>query len=200
MEQISYYVSIFAFVVVIACWFVFAFTFLLRKKPESGKETVRASRSILGIVLQGVGFGSVWAIRRTPMFSPVVESQYVLNIVLETLGIIVAVASVWLATSAIRELGRQWSFAARLVEGHDLVTGGVYNIVRHPIYTAMFGMLISTAIIMTRWYVAVPAAAIFLIGTLIRTRSEEKLLKDAFGGEYDAYAAKVPAILPFARF
>jgi protein-S-isoprenylcysteine O-methyltransferase Ste14 len=200
MEQTSYYLSIAAFVLVIICWFIFAGTFLLRKKSASAADKTSAPRSLLGIVLQGLGFGMVWGLHRTPLFSPLIDSQYVLNIVFQVIAVVLAAGSVWIANSAIRELGKQWSLQARLIEGHKLVTGGVYQIVRHPIYTAMLGKLLATGIIISHWLVVLIAVVIFIIGTLIRTRSEEKLLRDAFGKDYEEWAARVPGFIPFVKF
>ena len=101
--------------------------------------------------------------------------------------------------SAIKELGKQWSLQARLIEDHKLVPGGVYQIVRHPIYTAMLGMLIATGIVVSHWLILLIAVAVFIIGTKIRTVSEEKLLRDAFGGEFEDFAAKVPGLIPFLK-
>lgn len=199
MEQISFYVTAFSFAVVIAAWFVFAGTFLLRKKPKDAKDTRRAPKSFLGIALQGVAFGLVWALHRTPFLSPFIENQYLLNIIFQIFAALLAVGSVWMAKSAIRELGKQWSFQARLVEDHKLVTSGVYRIVRHPIYAAMLGKLIATAFILTHWSVAIIAIVIFLIGTKIRTVSEEKLLREAFPEEYQNYSAQVAGFVPFVR-
>jgi hypothetical protein len=39
---------------------------------------------------------------------------------------------------------------------------------------------------------------VFVVGTLIRTRAEERLLRAQFGAAYEAYAARVPALIPFA--
>lgn len=199
MEQISYYVSAVSFIVVILCWFIFAGTFLLRKKPESAPDAKRAPKSFIGIALQGVSFGLVWALHRTPLFSPFIDSQYVLNIIFQILAILLAAGSVWMANSAIKELGKQWSFQARLIEDHKLVTGGVYQIVRHPIYAAMLGKLLATGVILSHWLVLLIAVVIFIIGTKIRTASEETLLRDAFPNEYDEYARKVPAFIPFVK-
>ena len=38
---------------------------------------------------------------------------------------------------------------------------------------------------------------VFSIGTWIRVRSEEKLLREAFGPAFDDYARRVPAVVPF---
>ncbi|HEY0428782.1 MAG TPA: isoprenylcysteine carboxylmethyltransferase family protein [Pyrinomonadaceae bacterium] len=199
MEQISYYITAAAFAIIIICWFVFAGTFFLRKKPDAGKDSVRAPKSFIGIALQGVAFGLVWALHRTPFLSPLIDSQYALNIFFQILAISLAVGAVWMANSAIRTLGKQWSFQARLIEDHKLVTGGVYQIVRHPIYAAMLGKLLATGIILSHWLVLIIAVAVFFIGTKIRTVAEEKLLRDAFPEEYDEYAEKVPAFIPFVK-
>jgi protein-S-isoprenylcysteine O-methyltransferase Ste14 len=199
MEQISYYTTIISLALLILCWFVFAGIFLLRKKPESAPDQTRAPKSFIGIALQGVAFGLVWALHRTPFLSPFIGELYVLNIVLQILAVALAIGSVWMANAAIRELGKQWSFQARLVEGHKLVTGGVYQIVRHPIYAAMLGKLLATGLVLSHWLVVLIALVIFLIGTKIRTSSEEKLLHDAFGQEYEEYAAKIPGFIPFVK-
>jgi protein-S-isoprenylcysteine O-methyltransferase Ste14 len=35
-----------------------------------------------------------------------------------------------------------------------------------------------------------------LVGTQIRINAEEKILREEFGAEYDAYAQRVPALIP----
>jgi protein-S-isoprenylcysteine O-methyltransferase Ste14 len=200
LEQISYYANLLSFVVVIGMWLVFAGTFLLGKKPQSAPDTKREPSSWFGIILQGLSFGIVWAVRRTPFASPFVDGQDALNIGLQAISIALAIGSIWLASSAVRELGKQWSLQARLIEGHKLVTSGVYSMVRHPIYTAMFGMLIATALAFSHWIGFAAAVIVFLIGTKIRTRVEEKLLAEAFGTEFESWKAKVPALIPFLKF
>src|SRR5438034_2637294 len=157
MEQISYYASMAAFAIVIICWFVFAGAFLFRKKPKPAKDAINAPKSWLGIGLQGLSYGLVWALHRTPIFSPFVDDNYVLNIVLQVLAVTLSIGSVILTMSAIRELGKQWSLEARLVEGHKLVTTGVYSWVPHPIYTAMLGKLMATGIVVSHWLVVLVA-------------------------------------------
>jgi protein-S-isoprenylcysteine O-methyltransferase Ste14 len=200
VEQISYYANIVSFAVILALWFGFAGVFLLRKSPQSGPNKVGVPKSWLGLILQGLGFGIVWSIRRSPAFSPLIGEQYALNVVLQILGAGIAAVSVWLAMSAVRELGKQWSLQARLLEGHKLVTTGVYQIIRHPIYTAMMGMLISTGIVFSHWIALIAAIVVFLIGTGIRTSIEERLLSDGFGEEFREWKARVPGLIPFMKF
>jgi protein-S-isoprenylcysteine O-methyltransferase Ste14 len=199
MEQLSYYINTISFGGVVVLWFVFAGVFLSRKRAASSRDKIGVPSSFIGLALQGAGFGLVWAFRRSPLFSPVVDSQYLLNIVFQVLAVLIAASSVWLAMAAIRELGRQWSLEARLIEDHQLITSGVYQVVRHPIYTAMLGMLLATGLAFSHWVVILAAIVVFIVGTKIRTSIEERLLGDAFGQEFETWRAKVPGLIPFVK-
>lgn len=184
-----------AFVIVILSWLAFVLTFLLHQKPPSPPDKKRDPASIAGIVLQGLSYAAVWIIRRQ-WFTPMFGSSKSLEIVLAILSMVLAVTSVCFCAAAVRTLGVQWSLAARVVEGHKLVTQGPYSIVRNPIYTGMFGMLLATSLAVSHWSGLVLAVALFAIGTFIRVRSEERLLREMFGSEFDEYARRVRAVIP----
>jgi protein-S-isoprenylcysteine O-methyltransferase Ste14 len=187
-----------AFGAVIASWFVFAGVFLVfvGRKPPSAPDSKRERTSIIGIALQGISYALVWTIRR-PSFTPIVSAGKAVEIVTALLTMALAIGSVWFCSAAVRTLGKQWSLAARVLEGHRLVTEGPYSIVRNPIYTGMFGMLLATGLAISHWIGLLIAIAIFAIGTAIRVHSEEKLLREMFGEEFEAYTRKVPAVVPF---
>jgi protein-S-isoprenylcysteine O-methyltransferase Ste14 len=148
------------------------------------------------LVLQLAGMG-VTILPRWPIGSEFAGDQDALNIVLQIAGIILAVGSVWLVISALRELGKQWSLEARVLEGHKLIKTGVYGVVRHPIYTAMLGMLLANGFAVSHWLIVVLGLIVFLIGTRIRTHLEELLLREAFDEEFENWKAKVPGLIPF---
>lgn len=189
---------ILAFGVVMLSWLVFAavFALFLRKKAPSAPDRKRARTSIVGIATQGVGYAVVWTLRRPP-FTPIVSSNKIVEVALAVLTMVLAIGSVWFISAAVRTLGKQWSLAARVLEGHKLITAGPYSVVRNPIYTGMFGMLLATGLAISHWIGLSIAIVVFAIGTAIRVRSEEKLLREAFGQEFEAYARKVPAVVPF---
>lgn len=207
MDNISFDATAISFTVVVLVWVVFAATFwfkffknLLAKKDQTAEmEKTRSNNSFAGIALQGLSFGLVWALHRNPFLSPFIDGQYFLNVILQMLAIALVIFSIWLAISAIRELGKQWSFAARLIEDHKLVTSGVYRLVRNPIYMAMFGMLLATGIAFSHWIILTIAVVVFLIGARIRIKAEENLLRGMFPAEYDEFAARVPALIPFVK-
>ncbi len=48
------------------------------------------------------------------------------------------VAALWLFWRSHADLGRNWSQAFELRKGHELITHGVYRVVRHPMYAAIW--------------------------------------------------------------
>ena len=110
--------------------------------------------------------------------------------------VLVVLASLIFVTAAVRTLGKQWSLQARVLEHHELIRRGPYRIVRHPIYTGMFGMLIASTLAHGHWLGLVIASLVYYLGTVMRIRSEEKLLREQFGSEYEEYAREVPAFIP----
>ena len=82
-------------------------------------------------------------------------------------------------------------------EGGHLVSAGIYRVLRHPIYTAMFGKLLATNFAFGHWLGLPIAGGVFAIGTMIRIRFEEKLMREAFGSQFEEYASRVPAFIPF---
>jgi protein-S-isoprenylcysteine O-methyltransferase Ste14 len=185
-----------AFAVMVSSWFGFVITFLGHKKPPSPPDKKRDPSSIIGIVLQGFGYAIVWIVRR-PWFTPMLRPNKSLEIALAILTMLLAIGSVWFCSAAIKTLGQQWSLAARVVQGHKLVTEGPYSIVRNPIYTGMFGMLLATGLAVSHWIGLISAVVFFAIGTFIRVRSEEGLLREMFGPEFDVYARKVSSVIPY---
>ena len=186
-----------AFYVVIACWWIFLLTFWLRKRPPRAREMKRDWTSLIGMFLQGAAYFCVWAFPlEQKHFSPVRPGSPMVEWGLAVLTMAIAVASTWLVNAAARRLGKQWALAARLVEGHTLIQDGPYRFVRNPIYTGMFGMLVATGLAVTQWIPLLLAIVLFIAGTCIRVRSEERLLREAFGSEFEAYARQVPALIP----
>ena len=110
-------------------------------------------------------------------------------------GAIVQTGFLLLAVWARRHLGRNWSAEVRIAVGHELVRTGPYRFVRHPIYTAMLGMFLGTAIASSQVH-ALVGLAMLLLAYVRKTRLEEAILLKTFGAGYDAYRRDTWALLP----
>ena len=100
-----------------------------------------------------------------------------------------------MAVWARRHLGRNWSAAVRIGEDHELVRTGPYRLLRHPIYTAVLGMCVGTAIASSQYH-ALLAAAMVLVAYIRKSRLEEQILRKTFGAEYDSYRRHTWALVP----
>ena len=144
---------------VIAGFLVFAAIFLLLPKRSRAKTKKADRRSIIAIFIQALAFAVAWMMGRTPLtpFLPVDwHGQYVVAAII----FVLVLASLIFVTAAVRTLGKQWSLQARVLEHHELIRSGPYRIVRHPIYTGMFGMLIAFSLAYGHWLGLVLASVV----------------------------------------
>ena len=186
------------FFVLAACWLGFGVILVIGNKGAARSERKRDLNSHAGFLLHCAGYAISFVFPRV-YFSPFVPMPKRMEEIVSAMAIVLAIASVWVCFEAARTLGRQWSLVARVIDNHELVMRGPYAVVRNPIYLAMFGMLVATGLAVSRWQALIVAAIVFLAGSAIRIRSEEKLLREAFGRRFDEYASRVPALFPRVR-
>ena len=92
-------------------------------------------------------------------------------------------------------LGRRFSGLVAIQQGHALVTGGLYGIIRHPSYLGLLVGSLGWALAF-RSGVGVLLAALLIPPLLARIRSEEALLRSHFGAEYQAYRSRTWWLIP----
>ncbi|HEV2272053.1 MAG TPA: isoprenylcysteine carboxylmethyltransferase family protein [Steroidobacteraceae bacterium] len=92
-------------------------------------------------------------------------------------------------------LGRNWSGVAAVKADHELITGGPYRWVRHPIYSGLALAFVGMAIAGGQWR-GVLSIALALIAIVQRIVVEERFMRQQFGAGYDAYAQRVRALIP----
>lgn len=114
---------------------------------------------------------------------------------LAAVGVAIQFAFFALAIWARRHLGKNWSAEVRIGEGHELVTSGPYRHLRHPIYTAMLGMFLGTALASSQVHALVAIVLLFL-AYIRKTRLEENILEKTFGAQFDAYRRESWSLVP----
>ncbi len=158
---------------------------------KTGPAKVVNRRSRWGVLLQFAAFTLLWQGHFWERSLP--PWQTLLSISLFA----VAAALSWTSSSALRG---QLRVDAGLGADHKLLRSGPYALVRHPIYTSMLVVLCATAVIITPWLLFLVSLVLFVAGTEIRVRTEEKRLASQFGDEFMDYKRAVPAYLPFLLF
>lgn len=112
------------------------------------------------------------------------------------LGAAVTVAGLLFAVWARAHLGRNWSSAVTIKQGHELITSGPYAVVRHPIYTGILGGFLGVAIALAEVRGVLVFGLIFAV-FWAKLRTEEAWMRGQFGAAYAAYAGRTAALVPF---
>lgn len=116
------------------------------------------------------------------------------NPLVGALGAALTVAGVTFAIWARAYLGRNWGMPQTLKENPDLITGGPYAYVRHPIYSGVILAMLGSACINWWWGMVALCAAVYFIWSAVR---EERLMLAQFGEQYRAYKARTKMLVPF---
>ena len=92
-------------------------------------------------------------------------------------------------------LGNRFSGLVAIQEGHQLMTEGLYRVIRHPSYLGLLVNSLGWALAF-RSGVGLLLTALTLVPLLARIQAEERLLQSQFGAEYDAYHARTSRLVP----
>jgi protein-S-isoprenylcysteine O-methyltransferase Ste14 len=97
-----------------------------------------------------------------------------------------------------QSLGKQYfvstGFSAQLFQDHQLVTGGPYAYLRHPMYLGVILTAVGSLLLYHTWTtVFFVCFAPFMI---LRARREDSLLAQEFGDQWKKYSQNVPAFIP----
>ncbi|MGE5248675.1 MAG: isoprenylcysteine carboxylmethyltransferase family protein [Bacteroidota bacterium] len=95
-------------------------------------------------------------------------------------------------------LDTQWSAQLQLTKGHHLVTTGPYSLIRHPLYSGMCGWAAALALLTANWIFA-GVAVLCVLAVFWRIPREERMMLEAFGGEYGSYMRRTGRLLPRLR-
>ena len=112
------------------------------------------------------------------------------------LGLALFVVGSVLRVGAVFVLGRRFSGLVAIQEGHELVTGGLYRVIRHPSYLGLLLGLFGWALVF-RSAIGVLVSLLLLPPLVARMNSEEALLESEFGERYSDYRRRTWRLLPF---
>jgi len=111
------------------------------------------------------------------------------------LGVVMCFLGGLLRIIPVYVLQNRFSGLVAIQPGHSLETRGIYGVIRNPSY---LGLLITSL----GWVLAFRSGVgLLLVGALLvpligRIRAEERLLKEHFGAEYEAYCARTWRLVP----
>ena len=112
------------------------------------------------------------------------------------IGFPIGLGAIHFLSKADKALGKNLSLSPEIKQNHSLVTHGPYKYVRHPIYLAGLGFALSISILGANYLMATCWLGGIILLCLVRIPREEKMLKENFGSDFEAYAEKTGKLFP----
>lgn len=117
------------------------------------------------------------------------------NPALTEFGSVLVIASSALMIWARLALGNMWAGRPMIQQEHELRTGGPYQLVRHPIYTGILGVMFGLTL-MAGFGPSMVTFAFVLAWLIHRVHEEDRILINTFGNDYRTYQQHVNALIP----
>ncbi len=151
-----------------------------KRAKQSGVIRFAGLMFLVGFVLAGLDFRFEW--------SRVTDTA-------TTIASVVFLVGYGLYMEVLRE--NEWlSRTVEVAEGQEVISTGLYGIVRHPMYFATLLIFLAMPVVLGSWWAVIPF--VFYIPIIVvRTLDEEKLLRQELRG-YTDYCTRIRwRIIPF---
>jgi protein-S-isoprenylcysteine O-methyltransferase Ste14 len=131
------------------------------------------------------------------LFTPLLWfADYQLPNILPWCGLATMLLALWLFWRSHADLGLNWSVSLEVRKDHKLVRHGVYRLIRHPMYAAIFLWCIAQGLLLPNWLAGWSSLVAFTALYFLRTPREERMMCEFFGQEYRDYMSETGRLLP----
>lgn len=112
------------------------------------------------------------------------------------LGVLLIAGALFVFWRAHADLGLNWSPTLEIREKHELITRGIYGVIRHPMYASQWLWVIAQPLLLHNWIAGFLNLLVFVPFYLLRVKAEEKMMLDSFGAKYQKYMRTTGGVLP----
>jgi protein-S-isoprenylcysteine O-methyltransferase Ste14 len=186
--------SKFIFVMLAIGWYAIRYKYARRSNRTPVARSARGPRetALLLISLTGLGLlPFLYICTGIPRFA-----DDAFRPVQAWLGLLVAMVSLAIFQLTHRALGRNWSVSLDVRVDHQLITDGIYQKVRHPMYSAFWLWAFAQALLLPNWVAGLSGIVGFGILFFGRVSREERIMLDTFGDQYRQYMVRTYRVLP----
>lgn len=111
-------------------------------------------------------------------------------------GFIIFAFNLVLRYQAITALGSFYNPRVAIYQKHSLITHGVYNKIRHPMYLSAILNVIAVSLIFSSWGALLIMLFAVLPAVVYRIKIEEEFLLNHLGSEYQRYIEQSKRMIP----
>ncbi|MEM7015983.1 MAG: protein-S-isoprenylcysteine O-methyltransferase [Pseudomonadota bacterium] len=179
---------------------IFVGTPLIRwphNKVHQTTDSVKKNADTLENALLGLVFIGGMIVPALYLFTPLLNfANYELPLTAGIVGTLLLPLFWWIFWRSHHDLGRQWSPTLEIRDSHRLVTVGIYQYIRHPMYTAIYLSTLCQLLLLGNWLAGPSYLVAFTIMYVLRVRKEEAFMREQFGEDYSQYMTKTGRLAP----
>jgi len=112
------------------------------------------------------------------------------------LGSFIMLGALFVFWRSHADLGLNWSPSLEIRDKHELITRGIYGVIRHPMYASQWLWVIAQPLLLQNWVAGLVNLIIFIPFYLLRVQAEEQMMVDRFGEQYKTYMERTGRVLP----
>jgi len=112
------------------------------------------------------------------------------------IGVLLTAGALFVFWRAHTDLGLNWSPSLEIRDKHELITRGIYGVIRHPMYASQWLLSLATPLLLQNWIAGFLNFLVFIPFYLLRVKAEEQMMLDSFGAPYQEYLQKTGGVLP----
>lgn len=112
------------------------------------------------------------------------------------LGVVMMVGAIVVFWRSHADLGLNWSPSLEIREKHELITRGIYGVIRHPMYASQWLWVLAQPLLLQNWLAGFINLFVFIPFYLLRVQAEEQMMIDRFGEQYKTYMTKTGRVIP----
>lgn len=184
--------SVLVFLVATFIWPILKSTLIQKSKPFSPSPSGIHLMVSLGIAATMTAM-SVWSVILAAL-GPAVLGTWSTPLWAHKLGWILYAISLGTVITAQYQMGQTWRMGAIPAES-EFVSHGIFNWIRHPIYTGMSGILLGyLCLVPSPWLLMGFLQFVWLV--ILQSLLEERALIEQFGESYRRYMNSVGSFLP----
>ena len=164
-----------------------------RKQEKMSEQRVTSQeKSLLGLLFLGMFVvPTIYAATNWLDFA-----DYQLPLWAGWVGVVILAGAIFVFWRAHADLGLNWSPSLEIREKHELITRGIYGVIRHPMYASQWLWVIAQPLLLQNWVAGFLNLIVFALFYFLRVKAEEQLMLEQFGDQYRSYMQKVGAVFP----
>lgn len=166
-----------------------------RQEKMSERRVTTQERTLLGLLFLGMFLA--------PLLYAVTDwldfANYALPAWAGWLGVLLLAGAVLVFWRAHADLGLNWSPSLEIRQEHELITRGIYGVIRHPMYASQWLWVIAQPLLLQNWIAGFLNLLVFIPFYFLRVQAEEQMMIDAFGTQYQEYMRTTGGVLPKTR-